>query len=202
MKLTSFVLSLLFLPSLLPLLAAQDRGGNQPPPPPPPPRQEKQFGPGHPLLAVLDSDDFTSEERTRLRKLSYEDPQKFAQEMRRHFQKRRQEKAKNMLALRQAYMDAKTPELKDAARKKIQDTIRQDTERHLLFQKKVLSDTENAIRQMEKRLADMKKRYDRQLAEKDAVIEKRTQELLAPNPPHRLVRDAAGDFQRRPRKKK
>ena len=163
---------------------------------------EKQFKPGHPLLRILDSDEFSEEERTRLRKLSIDNPPEFAKEMRKLFRIRRQTKAKNMLALRQAYLDAKTPELKNTVRKKIQETIRKDTERHLLFQKKVLDDTERSLRQMEKRLADMKNRYEKQQAEKDTVIEKRTQELLAAEPPQRLVRDAAGDFRKPPRGKR
>ena len=203
MKLTPLLLSL-FLLSAFPLfLAAQGPEGKPPPPPPHhQPRPDKQFRPGHPLLRVLESDEFSEEERTRLRKLSVENPPEFAKEMRNLFRMRRQTKAKNMLALRQAYLDAKTPELKDAAKKKIQETIRKDTERHLLFQQRILADTERSLRQMEKRLADMKKRYEKQQAEKDAVIEKRMQELLASEPPQRLIRDAAGDFRKPPRKKR
>ncbi len=203
MKLTPLLLSL-FLLSAFPLfLAAQGPEGKPPPPPPHhQPRPDKQFRPGHPLLRVLESDEFSEEERTRLRKLSVENPPEFAKEMRNVFRMRRQTKAKNMLALRQAYLDAKTPELKDAAKKKIQETIRKDTERHLLFQQRILADTERSLRQMEKRLADMKKRYEKQQAEKDAVIEKRMQELLASEPPQRLIRDAAGDFRKPPRKKR
>ena len=203
MKLTPLLLSL-FLLSAFPLfLAAQGPEGKPPPPPPHhQPRPDKQFRPGHPLLRVLESDEFSEEERTRLRKLSVENPPEFAKEMRNLFRMRRQTKAKNMLALRQAYLDAKTPELKDAAKKKIQETIRKDTERHLLFQQRILADTERSLRQMEKRLADMKNRYEKQQAEKDAVIEKRMQELLASEPPQRLIRDAAGDFRKPPRKKR
>lgn len=202
MKLTSLLFSLILLSALPPLLSAQGPEGKPPPPPHHQPRPEKQFRPGHPLLRILDSDEFTQEEQARLRKLSIDNPPEFAKEMRKVFRIRRQTKAKNMLALRQAYLDAKTPELKDAARKKIQETIRKDSERHLLFQKKVLEDTERSLRQMEKRLADMKNRYEKQRAEKDAIIEKRTQELLAPEPPQHLVRDAAGDFRKKPPRKK
>lgn len=204
MKRTILLLSLFILPALPSFLAAQGPEGKPPPPPPPhhKVRPEKQFRPGHPLLRVLDSDEFSEEERTRLRKLSIENPPEFAREMRNVFRMRRQAKAKAMLALRQAYLDAKTPELKDAARKRIQEAIRKDTERHLLFQKKILADTERSLRQMEKRLADMKNRYEKQQAEKDAVIEKRTKELLAAEPPQRLVRDAAGDFRKPPRGKR
>ena len=204
MKLKTLMHSLFLLPSLPLFLTAQGPEGKPPPPPPPhhQPMPEKQFKPGHPLLRILDSDEFSEEERTRLRKLSIDNPPEFAKEMRKLFRIRRQTKAKNMLALRQAYLDAKTPELKNTVRKKIQETIRKDTERHLLFQKKVLDDTERSLRQMEKRLADMKNRYEKQQAEKDTVIEKRTQELLAAEPPQRLVRDAAGDFRKPPRGKR
>ena len=201
MKLTPLLLSL-FLLSAFPLFLAAQGPEGKPPPPHHQPRPDKQFRPGHPLLRVLESDEFSEEERTRLRKLSVENPPEFAKEMRNVFRMRRQTKAKNMLALRQAYLDAKTPELKDAAKKKIQETIRKDTERHLLFQQRILADTERSLRQMEKRLADMKNRYEKQQAEKDAVIEKRMQELLASEPPQRLIRDAAGDFRKPPRKKR
>ncbi len=208
MKQTTFLLSLILLSPLLlpPFLAAQEGPEGNPPPPPPPkhhpaPHPEKPFKPGHPLLRVLDSDEFSQEERTRLRKLSIENPPEFAREMRKLFRQRRQEKAKAMLALRQSYLDAKTPELKEAARKKIQETIRKDTERHLLFQKKILTDTERSLRQMEKRLADMKQRYEKQQASKNALIERRTRELLASDPPPHLLREAAGDF-RKPQKKR
>ena len=123
MKLTSLLFSLILLSALPPLLSAQGPEGEPPPPPHHQPRPEKQFRPGHPLLRILDSDEFTEEEQARLRKLSIDNPPEFAKEMRKVFRIRRQTKAKNMLALRQAYLDAKTPELKDAARKKIQETM-------------------------------------------------------------------------------
>ena len=53
---------------------------------------------------------------------------------------------------------------------------------------------------MEKRLSMMKRRYEKQVAEKEQRLERRTQELIAENPPERLVKDAAGDFSRTPRK--
>ena len=157
------------------------------------------LNPGHPAFAALESPAFTPQERERLKKLAKEDPQAFASEMRKYFHTQRQQKAKEMLALRQAYLDAASPELKKVARAKIQEAVRKDMENHLKFRQKWLEYTEKTIRQLEKRLNGMRKRYEKQLAEKDSIIAKRTEELIAEQPPERLVRDAAGDF-RRPQK--
>lgn len=157
------------------------------------------LNPGHPAFAALESPAFTPQERERLKKLAKEDPQAFASEMRKYFHTQRQRKAKEMLALRQAYLDAASPELKKVARAKIQEAVRKDMENHLKFRQKWLEYTEKTIRQLEKRLNGMRKRYEKQLAEKDSIIVKRTEELIAEQPPERLVRDAAGDF-RRPQK--
>ena len=157
------------------------------------------LNPGHPAFAALESSAFTPQERERLKKLAKDDPTAFASEMRNHFHAHRQKKAKEMLALRQAYLDAASPDLKKVARAKIQDAVRKDMENHLDFRQKWLEYTEKTIKQLEKRLNGMRKRYEKQLAEKDSIIAKRTEELIAEQPPERLVRDAAGDF-RRPQK--
>lgn len=157
------------------------------------------LNPGHPAFAALESPAFTPQERERLKKLAKEDPRAFDAEMRKHFHAHRQQKAKEMLALRQAYLDAASPELKKVALAKIQEAVRKDMENHLKFRQKWLEYTEKTIRQLEKRLNGMRKRYEKQLAEKDSIIAKRTEELIAEQPPERLVRDAAGDF-RRPQK--
>lgn len=182
---------------LLSAVALADARPPEPEAPPPPPG--RRSGNRHPLLSVLESQDFTDAERKELRQLAAKDPHAFELEMRKHFFKRRQEKAKHMLALRAAYLEAKTPELKDAALKKIKDEMRNDMENHLKFQKKLLADTEAAIKSMEKRLTMMKQRYEKQVAGKESFLERRTGELIAENPPERLVKDAAGDFSR-PRK--
>jgi len=189
---------ILFSPAFF--LNAQEQGKSPRPQLPPPPGE--RFMPDHPMLAALESSDFTQEERVRLKKLSKDDPRKFALEMRKHFFATRQKKARNMLQLRQNYRNASTPEAKKDALKNVQNAIRKDMEDHLKMRKNWLVNTEKMVRQMEKRLTDMRKRYEKQLTEKDALIEKRTGELLADQPPLRLVRDAAGDFQRdrKPRK--
>lgn len=157
------------------------------------------LNPGHPAFAALESPAFTPQERERLKQLAKNDPTAFASEMRKHFHAHRQKKAKEMLALRQAYLGAASPELKKAALAKIREAVRKDMENHLNFRKKWLEYTEKTIRQLEKRLDAMRRRYEKQLAEKDSMIAKRTEELIAEQPPERLVRDAAGDF-RRPQK--
>ena len=189
MKTYSVLLISLFAVSFL--FAAEKKPGKFPAP--------GRLNPGHPALAALESPAFTPQERERLKKLAKDDPTAFASEMRKHFQTHRQQKAKEMLALRQAYLDAASPELKKVARAKIQEAVRKDMENHLKFRQKWLEYTEKTIRQLEKRLNGMRKRYEKQLAEKDSIIAKRTEELIAEQPPERLVRDAAGDF-RRPQK--
>ena len=154
------------------------------------------LNPGHPAFAALESPAFTPQERERLKKLAKEDPRAFDSEMRKHFHAHRQKKAKEMLALRQAYLDAASPELKKVALAKIQEAVRKDMENHLKFRQRWLEYTEKTIRQLEKRLDAMRKRYEKQLSEKDSIIAKRTEELIAEQPPERLVRDAAGDFRR------
>lgn len=189
MKTFSVLLISLFAVSSL--FASGKKPGKFPPP--------GGLNPGHPAFAALESPAFTPQERERLKKLAKEDPTAFASEMRKHFHAQRQQKAKVMLALRQAYLDAASPELKKVALAKIQEAVRKDMENHLKFRQKWLEYTEKTIRQLEKRLNAMRKRYEKQLAEKDSIIAKRTEELIAEQPPERLVLDAAGDF-RRPQK--
>ena len=124
--------------------------------------------------------------------------------MRKHFFQRRQEKAKHMLALRAAYLEAKTPELKEAALAKIRTEMREEEENHLKFQKRLLDNTEQAIRGMEKRLSAMKRRYQKHEAEKEERLERRIRDLISDTPPERLLKDAAGDFSKpkKPRPKK
>ena len=186
MKTFSVLLISLFAVSSL--FASGKKPGKFPPP--------GGLNPGHPAFAALESPAFTPQERERLKKLAKEDPQAFASEMRKHFHAQRQQKAKAMLALRQAYLDAASPELKKVARAKIQEAVRKDMENHLKFRQTWLEYTEKTIRQLEKRLNGMRKRYEKQLAEKDSIIAKRTEELIAEQPPERLVRDATGDFRR------
>ena len=194
-RLESVFLTGLLLASMLPVYGRPA----EEPPPPPPPHARRPGGNRHPLLSALESKAFSEEERKELRQLAAKDPRAFEQQMRKHFFKRRQEKAQHMLALRNAYLEAKTPELKEAALAKIRTEMRTELENHLKFQKKLLDDTEAAIRNMEKRLSVMKERYRKQVEEKDLHLERRTQELISETPPERLVKDAAGDFSR-PRK--
>lgn len=190
------LLTILLTGILLSAAVFADTRPERPGPPPPPGRK----GGVHPLLSALESKEFTDTERKELRQLAAKDPRMFEREMRTHFFKWRQKKAKRLLALRAAYLEAKTPELKETALAKIRETTREDLENHLNFQKKLLADTEAAIKGMEKRLSMMKRRYEKQVAEKEQRLERRTQELIAENPPERLVKDAAGDFSRTPRK--
>ena len=157
---------------------------NGAPPPPPPGR--------HPLLIALESKDFTDAERAELKALAAKDPREFEKAMRKHFFKSRQAKAQKLLALREAWLNAQTEELRKAALEKLKTALREDVEEHLEFQKKLLQDTEENIRNMERRLAAMK-------LGKEKYLEKRLNELTAKEAPKRLVREANGDFSRPPR---
>ena len=191
------LLTILLTGILLSVTVFTDARPERPGFPPPPGRRG---GGDHPLLSALESKEFTDAERKELRQLAAKDPRQFEREMRNHFFKWRQKKAKHMLELRTAYLEAKTPELKAAALTKIRETTREELENHLNFQKKLLADTEAAIKGMENRLSMMKRRYEKQASEKEQRLERRIQELIAENPPERLVKDAAGDFSRTPRK--
>lgn len=164
---------------------------NGAPPPPPPGR--------HPLLIALESKDFTDAERAELKALAAKDPREFEKAMRKHFFKSRQAKAQKLLALREAWLNAQTEELRKAALEKLKTALREDVEEHLEFQKKLLQDTEENIRNMERRLAAMKQRYEKHSAGKEKYLEKRLNELTAKEAPKRLVREASGDFSHPPR---
>lgn len=161
--------------------------------PPPPPTGR------HPLLIALESKDFTDAERAELKTLAAKDPREFEKAMRKHFFKSRQAKAQKLLALREAWLNAQTEELRKAALEKLKTALREDVEEHLEFQKKLLQDTEENIRNMERRLAAMKQRYEKHSAGKEKYLEKRLNELTAKEAPKRLVREASGDFSRPPR---
>lgn len=164
---------------------------NGAPPPPPPGR--------HPLLIALESKDFTDAERAELKALAAKDPREFEKAMRNHFFKNRQAKAQKLLALREAWLNAQTEELRKVALEKLKNALREDVEGHLEFQKKLLKNTEENIRSMERRLAAMKLRYEKHSAGKEKYLEKRLNELTAKEAPKRLVREANGDFSRLPR---
>ena len=115
---------------------------NGAPPPPPPGR--------HPLLIALESKDFTDAERAELKALAAKDPREFEKAMRNHFFKNRQAKAQKLLALREAWLNAQTEELRKVALEKLKNALREDVEGHLEFQKKLLKNTEENIRSMER----------------------------------------------------
>lgn len=201
-KIFSIFLSGILLSEARPAFSGPEEGA--PPPPPPPHARRARGGNRHPLLSALESKEFSEEERAQLRQLASKDPRAFEQRMRKHFFQRRQEKAKHMLALRAAYLEAKTPELKEAALAKIRTEMREEEENHLKFQKRLLDNTEQAIRGMEKRLSAMKRRYQKHEAEKEERLERRIRDLISDTPPERLLKDAAGDFSKpkKPRPKK
>ncbi len=182
-------------------LAAQQtpepQGGLPPPPPhefeprqqgkvPPPP----QPGMKHPLIFALESEDFTAKERTELKALSRTDPRKFSEVMRRHFIERRRAEAKRTLELRQACLNAKTPDEKAKAVAALREDVKRSSERRMAFQKKIISETEKSIEMMQKRLTAMKAQLEKRAAEKDGFVNRRVEELLAGKIPERILRDA------------
>ena len=140
-KIFSILLSGILLSASLPAFSGPAEDA---PPPPPPHARRPGGGNRHPLLSALESKEFSDQERAELRQLASKDPRAFEQRMRKHFFQRRQEKAKHMLALRTAYLEAKTPELKEAALAKIRTEMREEEENHLKFQKRLLDNTEQA----------------------------------------------------------
>ena len=184
MKKILFLLTVLLISA-----AAEARPPENGAPPPPPPGH-------HPLLIALESKDFTDAERAELKTLAAKDPREFEKAMRRHFFRSRQAKAQKLLALREAWLNAQTEELRKAALEKLKTALREDVEQQLEFQKKLLKDKEENIRNMERRLAAMKKRYEKHSEGKEKYLEKRLNELTAKEAPKRLVREAAGDFSR------
>ena len=112
-------------------------------------------------------------ENAELKALAAKDPREFEKAMRNHFFKNRQAKAQKLLALREAWLNAQTEELRKVALEKLKNALREDVEGHLEFQKKLLKNTEENIRSMERRLAAMKLRYEKHSAGKEKYLEKR-----------------------------
>ena len=139
MKKILFLLTVLLISA-----AAEARPPENGAPPPPPPGH-------HPLLIALESKDFTDAERAELKTLAAKDPREFEKAMRRHFFRSRQAKAQKLLALREAWLNAQTEELRKAALEKLKTALREDVEQQLEFQKKLLKDTEENIRNMDEK---------------------------------------------------
>lgn len=144
----------------------------------------------HPLIAALESKEFTPEERTRLKALAAKDMKAFTVEMRKHFLKRRKAEAEKILALRKAVLDAKTPEEKQKAMEALRVAVTKKTEQRIAFQKKILDETERQLRLMQERCDRLRKEYETRSGNKTQMIEDELKQILSPEPPAHLIRNA------------
>ena len=144
----------------------------------------------HPLIAALESNEFSPEERTRLKALAAKDMKAFAKEMRKHFLTRRKAEAQKILALRKAVLEAKTPEAKQIAMEELRAALAKKTDQRTAFHKKILDETERQIRIMQDRCDKLRKEYENRTRNKAQLIEDELKQILSPEPPERLVRSA------------
>ena len=107
------------------------------------------FHSNHPLISVLDSNDFKPEERAHLKKLAAKDPRAFSMEMQFRFMNQRKAEAKLTLSLRKAVLEAKTPEEKTKAVAALRENLVKKADSRLAFHKKLLDETDKNLKLMQ-----------------------------------------------------
>ena len=147
----------------------------------------------NPFLSVLDSDDFSPEDRARLKALAAKDMRAFGREMQKHFMMHRKAESLKILDLRKKILEAKNPGEKEKLTAELRTQLQKQEEKRLAFHKKILDDTERNIQMMQKRCEKLRKEYNAQTKNKNANIDKELKEVLSDNPPKRLVRCAQWD---------
>ena len=147
----------------------------------------------HPLFAVLESDAFTPQERTRLKDLAAKDMKAFTTEMRKLFMEKQKAEATKILALRKQILEAKTPEEKNKLIAELRALLQKRADGRLAFHKKILDEAEQRLREMQKRCDQLKEEYNVRLDQKDQQVDKELNAILSENPPRYLERNANWD---------
>lgn len=142
--------------------------------------------PKHPLIAALESDSFSPEERARLKALSEKDMKAFFKEMQKHFMLKKKAESIKILELRKKVLDAKTADEKKKAEEALRAELKKKEEERLAFHKKILDKTEQHLKAMQERYDKLRKVYELRKQNREQIVEKKVKDILAAAPPEFL----------------
>ncbi len=154
-----------------------DPGGEMPSLPPPGPGDPPNYG----FMKKALEQCLTDEEKASLKKLAFENPDEFREEMHKRFQsmhQKRQEESRKSSELLKAYREAASPEAKQQALDKIKALVKEQFAQKMELNKKRLDETERNLQEASKRLEDFKRKYEDRKAKADQIVDERVKDLL------------------------
>ena len=157
-------------------------GDNFPPPPPHGANGDAQGqGPNYDFMRRAVEMNLSEDEKNALKRLAFEKPDEFRDEIKKRFQAARQKRMddfKKTGELQKAYRDAATPDDKAKAFERLKALVAEQFNQKMELNKKHLEETENSLKNAEKRLEDFKLKYEERKAKADEIINDRVKELI------------------------
>jgi len=148
-----------------------------PPMPPPPPGEEPSYG----MMKKLLEQSLSDEDKANLKKMAFENPDEFREEMHKRFQsihQKRLEDNKKLAELLKACRDASTPEAKQQALDKLRALVKEQFVQKMELNKKRLEETEKNLQEASKRLDEFKRKFEERSSRADQIIDERVKDLL------------------------
>ena len=123
----------------------------------------------------------SEDDRNSLKRLAFEKPDEFRDEMNKRFQAAHQKRVDEMrktVDLQKAYRDAATPEAKQQALERIKDFVKEQFNQKMEMNKKRLEESQGNLLEAQRRLEDFKRKYDERKAKADEIVDERVKELV------------------------
>ena len=152
-----------------------------PPPPPPPPGKNDMPAPNYDFMRRAIELNLSDDERMKLKRLAFEKPDEFRDELKNSFQalhQKRMDERKKTADLQKAYREAATPEARKKALEDIKVFVQEQFAKKMEMNKKRLEDTDQSLKDAEKRLDEFKRKYEERKAKAAEIVDERVRDII------------------------